>query len=138
MSNFRLELLTPAKRILDAKVEEVLVPAHDGEVGILADHEDFVGLLGTGPLKIVRDSNDYWYMVSAGIYEVRGGEVSIMAERLEQANEIDFEKEKEACAEFESKQKELDLGSSAGEASLKAYDIAKARVEVFKRTELVN
>lgn len=138
MDSFRLELLTPAKSILDAEVEEVLVPAHDGEVGVLSRHEDFVGLLGTGPLKIVRDGNDYWYMVSSGIYEVRGGDVSIMAERLEQADQIDFELEKKACKEFEDKQKDLDLGSAQGQSEQKAYDISKARVDVFTRTELVN
>ena len=139
MAKFGLEILTPARRVFSSDVSEVLLPAYDGETGILPEHGDFVGVLGTGPLKLVQDGDDFWFMVSTGIYQVQSGKLTVFADQAESASEVDIE-----SAQKEVEMLERVLGDSDSfspekfEEQKKAFDRAKARVEVHRRTALVN
>lgn len=134
---FNVEILTPKKKLLSEEVSEVVLPAYDGERGILANHEDFIGLLGTGPLKLLKDGNDYWCMVSSGVYEIKGGKLSIIAEVGEKAEEVNgIENMSAKKSELEEKLEKLSLDQGLGERKELAQ--IKARLEVHRRTELVN
>jgi ATP synthase F1 epsilon subunit len=136
---FSLEILTPGRELLTCQVTEVVLPAFDGERGILANHEDFIGLLGTGPVKIVRGGDDYWFMVSSGVYQVKGGGVTLFAELAETAAEV----EPEAA---EDKVKELErIFANTAEFDPEQYPVQKlaydrnaARLEIHRRTERVH
>jgi F0F1-type ATP synthase epsilon subunit len=45
---FRIEVFSGRGLEIESIVSEVTVPSEDGEIGMLADHRDYVGLLGTG------------------------------------------------------------------------------------------
>jgi len=138
-SEYLLEILTPAKEVFSAEVSEVVLPAYDGERGILADHEDLVGLLGTGPVKIVKGGDDYWFMVSSGVFEVKGGSVVVYAELAEIAGEFDSGSAQEGISAFEKV-----FGSpetydpETYPAAKLEYDRNRARLEIHRRTDLVN
>ena len=137
--NFRLEILTPGRELLKAEVSEVVLPAQDGECGILAEHEDFVGLVGTGPLKIVKGGNDYWFMVSRGVFEVRSGEVTVFASLAEKADEVKVDEAKSKVTELEklfADHQKFDPDSYPAQKI--AYDQNRARLEIHRRTDLVN
>ncbi len=137
---FDVEILTPVQTLFAGKATEVVLPAYDGEVGVLADHSNFIGLLGTGALKIVTDGDDYWYMLSSGVYEVRGGKLTILAElgeSPEAVNDVD-------ALNIRRKELEAAMGDikvvTPGQYPLlkKEYDQIRARLEIHRRTELVN
>ena len=137
-SRFHLEILTPGKRLVETEVSEVVLPAHDGEVGVLAGHEDFIGVLGTGTLKYVENGNDYWLMISSGIFEVQSGKLTILAELGETADSLDPKQSQEKADSLEA---ELGKGNWYTEelrAILRQYDLEKARLEVHRRTNVVN
>lgn len=138
-SEFQLEILSPVRKIFTGSVSEVVLPSYDGEVGILPGHEDFIGILGTGPLKIVRGGDDYWFMISSGIYQVKDGQVKILAELGEDAKNVNLESAQQRL-------KELDA-QIASHATFQPddypkwkleHDRAKARVDIYHRTEVVN
>lgn len=137
MANFTLEILTPAKKVCREEVSEVLLPAYDGETGVLPQHGDFVGVLGTGVLKLVRDGDDYWYLVSSGIYQVKDGAITVFADIAESAAEIDPSK-----AEAEAKEMAQLLGDPQKFDPAKAdqqrmqLKLAESRLEVHRRTSL--
>jgi ATP synthase F1 epsilon subunit len=79
-TDFHVEILTPAGEVLQTEASEVLLPSHRGELGILPGHEDLVGLLSTGTLKIVRSGNDFWYVVSGGAFKIDNSVLTIFAE----------------------------------------------------------
>jgi ATP synthase F1 epsilon subunit len=131
-SDFQFRLVTPGEELVNEQVSEVIVPAYDGEAGVLADHEDFVGLLGTGALKLVREGNDYWYLVSSGVYEVKAGTLTVLTELGEEAKEFDVSAERARVAEIEEL---LAKGESSDTAALQAeLKRAQARIEVQRRT----
>ena len=55
MAQFELEITTPEKRFFDEPVEMVVLPATDGELGVLADHAPMVLVLKSGSVRIKKD-----------------------------------------------------------------------------------
>jgi len=135
---FQLEILTPSRALFQADVTEVVFPAHDGEYGVLADHENAIGLIGTGPLKLVKSGDDYWYMLSEGVYEVSEGTVRLLADLGEEAGDIDVEQARVRAEELEKVVGEQSTYDKEYPAHKRDYDRSKARIEVHRRTELVN
>lgn len=135
---FQFRLITPVNELVSSEVTEVVLPAFDGECGILADHENFVGLLGTGALKLVSGGNDYWYMVSQGLFQVEDGELSVLAEHGEEVKSIDEQSAKKEIADIdELLNKEIAGSARHQELSLKR-DRIKARLDVHHRTTSVH
>lgn len=136
---FSVEVLSSNKTLYQGKVSEVVLPAYDGEVGILAEHGDFIGLLGTGVLKIVTSGNDYWYMLSQGVYHIENGKLIILAERGESSAGLDTTSLESRISELEEKFKDMKILSTPEYKNLKLeYDQLKARKEVHTRTNLLN
>ncbi len=136
--DFDIEILTPSKKLYASKGSEVILPAYDGEVGILPGHGDFIGKLGTGALKIVTKGDDFWFAVSGGLYQVSEGKLAIFAEMGDDAKTLNPDTAKARIAEIE---KLLATGTVTPEMqeSLKSeLEQQKAKLEVHRRTELVN
>lgn len=138
-SEFQVEILTPGREVLKAQVTEVVLPAYDGDRGILANHANFIGLLGTGAVKIVHEKDDYWFMVSSGIYEVKNGALTLFAEIAETAEEVDHEAASLDVKKFEDTFSDFaNYDPVLYESERPSYERDLARVEVYNRTEVVN
>lgn len=139
MANFTFEILTPAKKVCREEVSEVLLPAYDGETGVLPKHGDFVGVLGTGVLKLVRDGDDYWYLVSSGIYQVKDGAVTVFADIAESASEISPEAVEAEIAELTDLLNDPQkFDPQQADNQRKLLKLAQARLEVYRRTSVYN
>lgn len=135
---FHLEIVTPRRVLFRDEVSEVVLPAYDGEAGVMAQHEDFIGLLGTGVLKIVKDGDDYWFVVSSGVYEVRNGTLKVIAEMGQEAGEVDVAAAQSELKALEPKLDQINLFEPESQRLKVEYDRAKARIQVHRRTELLN
>lgn len=136
--SFHLSVITPNRKLLDRQVTQVVLPAYDGEVGILPNHEHMVGNLGTGILKLVADGKDYWFMLSEGVYEVKGDSLTVYAQVGIRAEEIDIQR---TLSEFPKAKKRLNNTSFFSEDYSEAkreHDIINAQIEVHKRSSVVN
>lgn len=78
----RVSLISPTGAAFEGAASSVVVPAHDGEVGILFGHAPMVVLLGTGELRINTVDGQTRYHVSRGFLQVVDNEVSVLAEEL--------------------------------------------------------
>jgi F-type H+-transporting ATPase subunit epsilon len=87
---FFVEILTPLEVVLSENVDSIIVPAHDGYLGILADHAPMVCVLVPGELTINVDNTERHYAISGGFLEVAKNKVSILADAIEAAHEIDI------------------------------------------------
>ena len=137
-NEFELEVRTAAREVIHSKVTEVVIPGFRGERGILAGHENFVGLLGTGVLKLVRGGDDYWYVVGSGVYEVRDNKLIVLTDIFEEPKQIDTSGSAARISSIEAK---LATGSQLdreNEVLSKELKRERARVEAHRRTELVN
>jgi F-type H+-transporting ATPase subunit epsilon len=137
---FQVEVLSPNKTLLKKEVNEVVLPAFDGEVGVLAHHENFLGVLGTGALKYVVGGDDHWLMVSDGFYRVDNGVLKILAERAETAKDIDVNRAKERVLEIEKllSNSESSMAPSEINKLRQEHLLEKSRLDVHRRTEIVH
>lgn len=135
---FSLKILTPGRKLIEASVSEAVLPAFDGEVGVLAGHQDFVGLLGTGVLKVVQHNDDYWFMVSSGVFRVTGGSLTVLAEVGEPAGEVDIEQVRDQLRGLEGQITALTTSDNKHLSVKLELDRARARVEAHRRTSVLN
>ena len=77
--SFNIEIINPEKSFLSKdNVSEVVVPAFEGEIGILKDHISIISLLKPGIVKVITGSKEENYYVEDGIVEFKNNSLSIL------------------------------------------------------------
>ena len=107
---FKIEIINPDKSFLRKKdVTEVVIPAFEGEMGILKDHISIISFLKPGILKILSSSNTEEYYVEDGIVEFKDNTLSILTSSIFSLQNTDKNKIQELLknAEEESIKKDL-------------------------------
>ena len=90
---FKLEIINPEKSFLsNDKVSEVVIPAFEGEMGILKDHIPIISFLKPGILKVISKSSEEKYYLEDGIVEFKDNNLSILTSFIVKTTE--FEKNK--------------------------------------------
>lgn len=84
-SGFTVAVISPQRTLFEGEAKMVVIPAYDGEVGVLHDHAPFMALLGSGPLRLVTDTGTRRFHVSGGFVKVLDNTVSILSEEASEA-----------------------------------------------------
>jgi len=92
-----VDILTPDRRVLQAQADSVVVPAADGELGILSDHAPLVAQLQPGEIRMRTGIETKIFAVSGGFVEVQDNHVVVLAETAEMAHEIDAERARQSA-----------------------------------------
>ena len=81
---FKLEIINPEKSFLSKDgVSEVVVPAFEGEMGILKDHISIISFLKPGLVKVLESgSNQETYYIEDGIIEFKNNCLSILTSNI--------------------------------------------------------
>ena len=77
----KLRVVTPEKPVFDGEVESVVVPAHDGEIGILPRHARLLASLGAGELRADVGSIVERFYVEGGFVQVSDNRVTVLCDR---------------------------------------------------------
>ena len=95
MSNeFKVEIINPETSFLVKEdVSEVVVPAFEGEMGILKDHISIISFLKPGIIKVFSKSGDENYYVEDGIVEFKNNNLSILTSLIFNLNDLDKAKQ---------------------------------------------
>jgi len=97
-----LEIVTPEKRVLSMRVDDVTLPSVDGYMGVLPGHAPLLARLDAGELSYLDGGSRSYLAVSGGFVEVLRGSVSVLARTSERADEIDVERAQRAKQRAES------------------------------------
>ena len=90
---FKIEIVNPDKSFLSKEdVTEVVVPAFEGEMGILKDHISIISFLKPGIITIQAKSGVEKYYVEDGIVEFKNNSLSVLTSSI--LNLKDIEKNK--------------------------------------------
>ena len=88
--NFNIEIVNPEKSFLSKEnVTEVVVPAFEGEIGILKDHIPIISFLKPGIIKVFTGSEEESYYVEDGIVEFKDNSLSILTSSIFNLKDID-------------------------------------------------
>ncbi len=107
-AQFKLTVITPEKVFFDGETSQLIVRTTEGDIGILAHHTSLVADLPSGPVRIkMEDGSFRSAALSTGVIKVGGNKVSIIANAVEWADEIDIEWAKRSEAEAREKLERL-------------------------------
>ena len=91
--DFKIEIVNPEKSFLSKEdVTEVVVPAFEGEMGILKDHISIISFLKPGLIKIFSKSGQENYYVEDGIVEFKNNNLSVLTSSIFNIKDINKEK----------------------------------------------
>jgi len=108
---FKVEIVNPEKSFLSKEdVTEVVVPAFEGEMGILRDHISIISFLKPGIIKVYSKSEENKYFVEDGIVEFKDNNLSILTSSIFNITDLNKTKIDELVkqAEKESIQENVD------------------------------
>ena len=80
---FKVEIVNPEKSFLSKDdVTEVVIPAFEGEMGILKNHISIISFLKPGIIKVFTKSGEDNYYVEDGIVEFKNNNLSILTSSI--------------------------------------------------------
>ena len=128
----KMTALTPTKRLLDGvPCKTVYFPSAKGVLGILPEHTDLVGALGTGIVYYDVDNATSFLTISGGIGQVTGDRVTLLADVAEEAAAIDVGRAQRAL----ERARELLVGRGAATTGEDAHEAAAAEARALARIE---
>ena len=90
---FKVEIVNPEKSFLsEENVTEVVIPAFEGEMGILKDHISIISFLKPGIIKVYSKSEEKKYFVEDGIVEFKDNNLSILTSSIYKVSDLDRNK----------------------------------------------
>ena len=93
---FKIEIVNPEKSFLVKEdAIEVVLPAFEGEMGILKDHISIISFLKPGIIKILSKSGDENYYVEDGIVEFKNNNLSILTSSIFNLTDLDKSKQQD-------------------------------------------
>ena len=107
---FNLEIVSPEKSFLKKdNVTEVVVPAFEGEMGILKDHISIISFLKPGIITIRSKSEEEKFYVEDGIIEFKNNNLSVLTSSIFNLNKLEKAKLEELLkiAEEEANKTEI-------------------------------
>ncbi len=123
---FKVEIVNPEKSFLvKDDVSEVVVPAFEGEMGILKDHISIISFLKPGIIKILSKSGDENYYVEDGIVEFKNNNLSILTSTIFNIADMEKSKQQDLLKQAEEEANKTDTNDQS------KY-LADQKVEVLK------
>ena len=123
---FKVEIVNPEKSFLvKDDVSEVVVPAFEGEMGILKDHISIISFLKPGIIKILSKSGDENYYVEDGIVEFKNNNLSILTSTIFNLSDMDKSMQEDLL-------KQAQAEANQSEISDQSKYLVDQKVEVLK------
>lgn len=129
---FQLEIVTPEKLVVRDSAEEAHIPGRNGYFGVLPGHAPLITELGAGEISYYSGGETRRFSLAWGFAEVLPDRVTVLAETVERADEIDAGRAQQsldrAHQELQSAQNEEDYASANAKIQR-----AQARLDVAQK-----
>ena len=107
---FKIEIVNPEKSFFSKEdVTEVVVPAYEGEMGLLKDHISIISFLKPGIIKVNSKSGEENFYVEDGIVEFKDNNLSILTSSIFNMKEMNKDKTSEMLKSAEEASARDDL-----------------------------
>ena len=127
---FKVEIVNPEKSFLsEENVTEVVIPAFEGEMGILKDHISIISFLKPGIIKVFSKSEENKYFVEDGIVEFKDNNLSILTSSIYNMSDLDRNK-------IDQIVKEAEKESSVDNIDDQKRYLIDQKIEVLKNLNL--
>jgi F-type H+-transporting ATPase subunit epsilon len=126
--SFQCTVVTPEQQVFDQTVTQAILPAHDGQVGILTGRAPLLVKLGLGTLRLdVQGGRSQTFFVEGGIAQMKDNRLTVLTQEATPAAEIDAETARAEYAEAEAR---VPTDDRTREDRTRAMRRAKAKQEL--------
>jgi F-type H+-transporting ATPase subunit epsilon/F-type H+-transporting ATPase subunit delta len=124
---FKIEIVNPEKSFLVKEdVLEVVIPAFEGEMGILKDHISIISFLKPGIIKILSKSGDENFYVEDGIVEFKNNNLSILTSSILKLADLDKSKQQNLLKLAEEEANKQDINDQSRYLIDQKIDVLKS------------
>jgi len=103
MASLQLEIVTAERIVYSERVDLLVAPGADGELGILPNHSPLLTTLKPGEIRVEQNGVTSYIAVTGGFLEVIANKATILADTAEYADEINEERAEEAMKRAEQR-----------------------------------
>ncbi len=97
LPTFGLQVISVNGIFYDGRAEEIILPCEDGELAVLAGHEEMILALSDGVIKIKKPGGEWIYgVVSLGSIQVANNRCIVIVNTVERPEDIDKRRAQEA------------------------------------------
>ena len=90
---FKIEIVNPEKSFLSREdITEVVLPAFEGEMGILKDHISIISFLKPGIITVYSKSGEEKFFVEDGIVEFKNNNLSVLTSSIFNLKDVNKDK----------------------------------------------
>jgi F-type H+-transporting ATPase subunit epsilon len=127
---FNCTIVTPEQQALDESATQVILPAWDGQLGILTDRAPLLVKIGLGTLRIdLEGGQTRKFFIDGGIAQMKDNRLTILTNEASAAEDIDAEA---ARAEFAAADATNPADAKSREERTHKMDRARLREELAK------
>jgi F-type H+-transporting ATPase subunit epsilon len=83
MADFKLQVVTPERIVLDETVSSIVAPGALGYLGVLAHHAPLLTTLSSGRLTVRRADESREYRMAGGFLEVSNNVATVLCDSFE-------------------------------------------------------
>jgi F-type H+-transporting ATPase subunit epsilon len=92
VADLQLTIVSPERELYSGKVDMVLAPGVEGQLGILPNHIPLITQLAEGELCARVGDEEHYFAIHGGFMHVLPDQVTVLADVAERAEEIDIER----------------------------------------------
>lgn len=134
MKTFHLQILASDRVFYDGKCVMAILPAQDGQIGIMANHGDIVAAVDVGQLRIQKEDETWMSaVIGRGVIQFINNRMTVLTEFAELPEEID---EKRALLAKERAQERLRQKQSIQEYHQSKAALARAIARLKEKKEM--
>ena len=123
---FKIEIVNPERSFLSKEdITEVVVPAFEGEMGILKDHISIISFLKPGIITIHSKSGEEKFFIEDGIVEFKNNNLSVLTSSIFNLKDADKDK-------IQNLIKTTEEETNKSEISDQAKYLADQKIEVLR------
>lgn len=133
MAVFHLKIISSRRVFYDGPCHCLIIPAPDGELAIMAHHEEMIVAVETGGIRMQAEENGEWQtaIVGQGFCQVANNRATLLADEVELPEEVDVRRAKET---LENAREQMRQKQSVREYHMTQAAMARALVRL-KETE---
>jgi len=102
-TQFTCQLITPDQAVLDVEASSVVLPAHDGQIGVLTNRAPLLCKMGIGVCRITTTGGQQAYYVDGGFARMLDNRLTILTQEARSADQIDLAEAERQLAEARSR-----------------------------------
>ena len=125
-----LEIVTPEARIFSDEVDAVVLPASEGEMGVLPKHAPLVTTLNPGERRHQKGGHTTTLAVGEGLVEITGEHTRILTDLAVNESAIDEARVQEALDRAQARLKDSASALYAEEVAAVEASIAKSLAQL--------